>query len=115
MNTPPILIIGYFISIAVLVIAFLVSVKFYFPLLIKEGLVKNGLAKLRRQLLYLGILTITLSGVSIATLTLRFFVPRDSVGYLIVALLVIHSFGFLTIAIIQSRIYRQQYTDKHDD
>lgn len=106
----------YIASIGIHILALIVHGTWVIPLQIKEAGVKNGLKKLRVLFLASGITIMMLSIISILVLSARFFVPEGQwARYYYLALILFHSFGFLTFSIIKRIMYKQQYSDKQKE
>lgn len=103
----------YYGSIFIQLAAFVVCAFFVVPLQIKEARVKNGLAKLRKQLLLVGISIALLSLITAIVLSLRFFISGDIARYISIGIVFFHSIGFLIVSATGYKIYHQQYTDEY--
>lgn len=101
----------YIISIIIHIIAAALTAITVIPLQAKEAMVKNGLAKLRKQLLAKGILSFVVAVVSVGALAGRFLVDNNEhARYLVLVFVVTHSLGLLGKAVIDYQVYHQQYT-----
>lgn len=99
------------LSIIILVIAGIVVAAFVIPLQYKESKVKNGLATLRKHMLIKGLLAETVILLAIFCLIARFIIPNaDILRYLITGMILVFSLGLLGKALIDFKIYHQQYT-----
>jgi D-alanyl-lipoteichoic acid acyltransferase DltB (MBOAT superfamily) len=101
----------YISSIVIHIIALYVTVAYVIPLQIKEAKVKNGLKRLRVQMLASGITLIILSLVSIITLSIPLIINTNITKYATIFLVLIHSIGFLTFSLIKRAMYHSQYSD----
>lgn len=110
-NSTTFLFIAYALSITVYVVSTVIILTFVVPLQIKMAEVKNGLIKLRRQLLIREAINLLFTIITIAFLSLRFSgVNVHIVRYLLGTMVVAQSILILTKAIIDKRIYHQDYT-----
>lgn len=101
----------FFISIVLHILGLIGLVSIVTPLAIREVGVKNGLYKLRKQLLSLIVFLIFLGLASIVALTLRYFISnQDLQRYIITSMILLHSTAYAYITYIIIRIYTQQYT-----
>lgn len=106
--------ITFFLSIIVLIIAAIVAGAFVIPLQVKEAGVKNGLGKLRKQLLLKGSLNFVMILITIVILSLRYFIHDVEVlRYMTTSLVFLFSLSFLTHVIIDYFVYRQNYTPEN--
>lgn len=105
------LFVAYALSIAVYVVSTVMILTFVIPLQIKMAEVKNGLIKLRKQLLVREAINLMFTIITIVFLGLRFSgFDVNIVRYLLGAMVVVQSILILTKAIIDKRIYHQDYT-----
>lgn len=112
-NSLNFLYIVFFISIIMLTIAGFVAAAFVIPLQVKEAGVRNGLAKLRKQLLLKGFLTFGIITVAIIVLSLRYIIHDTNIlRYIITSLIFLYSFFFLVQVYVDYMIYTQQYTEE---
>lgn len=91
---------------------------FVIPLQIREAGVKNGLRKLRVQLLIYGFTIEGLSIVTIIILSSRYFktlVDAQVLRLLILLLVLLHAIAFFGLAIVGWLIYHQQYSDENKE
>lgn len=103
-------------SIFLHTMAGVIVLAFVIPLQVREAGVKNGLASLRRQMLAKGIISLLVVVVSIIVLTIRFL--TDNVEFLRYAygfLIFLHALGILAKAIIDFKVYHQQYTPENKE
>lgn len=105
---------GTALSIALRVLSSIIMLFFFIPLQIKEALVKNGLRRLRIQLLTVGIII---------------FITNILTGYILWAILVtyakerldnieaqlLNAIASVVLSLVLYRIYRFQYSDKSKD
>lgn len=85
---------------------------FIIPLQVKEARVRNGLAKLRIQLLIFGVTVFSLGLLGAIILSTRFFISGSVAIYLTLFMIVLHGLGFLSLSVVGHRMYTQQYTDE---
>lgn len=111
MTSLSVLYVVYFFSIGIFIVAGLLTLAMVIPLQVAESRVKNGLHKLRQQLLAKGVLSEIAVIVSVFALTSRFFITvPDTNRYVITILVLTLALCTLGNSHIDSRIYRQQYT-----
>lgn len=104
----------FFLSIILHLLSAFITAGFVIPLQLKQAGVKNGLAKLRKQMVFLGFADLGTSIVSILALTMRFFISDpDLLRYLITTSIFAHSFGFFLRAYTFYRIYHQEYSEEN--
>lgn len=103
----------YFISIFLYVLTVIVTTAFVIPLQVKQAFVRNGLAILRRQLLFKGVLSLIVALVSILALTSRYFIDGELNRYVIVILILIHSTSTFGKSVIDLIVYHQQYSPEN--
>lgn len=106
------------LSTIMLVASIVIITIFNIPLQIREAKVKNGLAKLRKQLLGFGFTLIVTNVIAlyfIGRSVVRIANYHESIPVNVVTevLLTLFSFSHLILAIIGYFIYHQQYTDEH--
>lgn len=110
-NSLNFLYIVFFLSILIHVLSAVITLSFVIPLQVKEARVKNGLALLRKQLLFKGVLALVIIVVAICVLSLRYFIEDvPTLRYITVSLVLVHSLGILGKVWIDYQIYHQQYT-----
>ena len=106
----------FFISIILHIAAGIITAAFVIPLQLQQVGVKNGLAKLRKQMVVKGFLSLVVIMSSILALTLRYVIHDiDILRYIIVTLILIHSLGALGKSYIDYEIYHQQYTEENKE
>jgi small-conductance mechanosensitive channel len=114
MNSLTFLYIVYFTTIVVDVIAALITAAFVIPLQIKQNNVRNGLSRLRKQMLIKGVLSFAVIAFTIAALTARFFISElETLRYIIVTLILVQALGTLGKSIVDFQIYHTQYTEEN--
>lgn len=97
-------------------IAAVIVISFVIPLQMKEAGVKNGLAFLRKQLLAKGFLAITTIITAVLALTIRNVITDlDLARFLVSGTVLVFSLSILGKAIIDYKVYHQQYTDENKD
>lgn len=101
------------ISIGLLLVTLIIVVTFLLPLQLKEYAVKNGLAKLRKRLVFSGISLMLLCLISIVVLSARFFINGEFARYTISGLIFLYALGFIANALNWLAMYREQYTDEN--
>lgn len=114
-NSLTFLYVVYFISVAIHAFTLFFALAFVIPLQVREARVRNGLVKLRKLMLTGGIIIISLSMISILALTSRYYLDGVIVRYVTVALILLHSLGFLSFTLIQRAIYKSQYSERQKD
>jgi hypothetical protein len=97
---------GYYIAILIRIIAALLIIFQIIPLQFKEAQVKNGLGRLRKQLLIVGF-TLFLTNLLAITLI---HITKDSTSDLPTLIQIINAFALLILAYILYLIYHEQYT-----
>ena len=113
-NSLTFLYIVFFFSIILLISSLVLTLMFIFPLQIKQANVKNGLLKLRKQLLTWGVFTIIITIVSIFSLTMRYLIKDvDILRYMITTMIFLFSLGMFVQSLIFYRIYHQEYTSEN--
>lgn len=106
----------FIIAILLNAIAGVFITAFVIPLQVEQAGVKNGLVKLRKQMLFKGFLSLVVIATVITILVLRLLIPsNDILGYLIGALIVVNSIGILGKSYIDYQIYHQQYSQQSKD
>lgn len=98
------------ISLVVRLIAGFTFLLFIIPLQVKEAGVKNGLRKLRIQLLISGILLFLLNTIGMILLPARYTLSPDQFRVISETLAIFNSFAFLIVAWIKYQIYHTQYS-----
>src|SRR4051794_4762599 len=98
------------ISVLLRLAAVVVLMAFVIPLQIKEAGVKNGLAVLRKQLLFSGILLTFVTGIGTAFLLFRAILDDGWYRIFSNGLSILNSAAFLAVAWIFYQIYHQQYS-----
>lgn len=102
------------LSIFVLIVAAVVAGAFVIPLQMKEAGVKNGLNKLRKQLLLKGFLDFGMIIIAVSTLLMRYVIhDQEVLRYLTVTLVFFFSISFLGHVLIDFLTYRQNYTPEN--
>lgn len=110
-NSLVFLYIVFFISIIFYVTAGFITLALVLPLQFKEAGIRNGLRRLRKQMLAKGALAGIVITASIIGLTSRFFISDvDTFRYIITVMILIHALGTLGKSIIDLLIYHQQYS-----
>jgi len=105
---------GYIVSIILLVIAGVLNPVFVIRLQLKQALVKNGLATLRKQMVGIGVIAEVVIIVALFCLTGRFFIhDPDILRYTITIAILFYSFFVLAIVIIFILIYNQNYSQRN--
>lgn len=105
--------VGFFASILLYFINAAIAIFYVLPLLLKEAGVKNGLVKLRRQMLAEVVLYIAVSVFSIFALTGRFIFGTSEVSrYIIVSMVFLTSISFTAKILIYKEIYNQTFSDE---
>lgn len=101
----------YIFTIGLHLFAGVIVAAFVIPLQTKQAGVKNGLIKLRQQMLIKGLLAFVVITASVIVLSARFFVDdSEALRYAIVTLVLIHGLGVLGKSIIDYQIYHTQYS-----
>lgn len=100
----------YIYAIFFFIISIIVSVSMVLPLVWKQAKVKNGLRKLRYQMLARQMLGVALSITFVFALTSRFFISGDLNRYIIVCMVLLSSLIILCKTLIDFVAYRQQFT-----
>lgn len=115
MNTQPLTYwqVSVVITCILRVITAFIFLKYVIPLQIEEMHVKNGLKKLRYQLLLSGVTLFIINIVGLALTVLRYLSSVMLFSTFSNTLAIINAVGFLIVAYIQYQIYNQQYTDEH--
>ena len=104
----------FVLSIVLYAMSGIIVAGFVIPLQIEQVGVKNGLLKLRKQMLIKGFLNLTLVIASIMALTTRFFInDQFTQRYLIVSMILLHAIGTLIKAFIDLKIYHQNYSPEN--
>lgn len=104
----------FFLSIIILILAGIVAAAFVIPLQVKEVRVRNGLAKLRKQLLFKGALAFGTIAIAIVVLSLRYVInDLVTLRYITVSLVLLYAFVILAQTYIDYVIYRQNYTPEN--
>lgn len=110
--------IGLYLSIVFIALSAIIIIVFNVPLQIREAKVKNGLAKLRIQLLLFGFVLLVTNFVSLfflAELGIRVFNTMIVVNQHMQILLAIYGASHFALACIGYMIYHQQYTSKQKE
>lgn len=111
MNTDTLQLIFY-IAVIMHVAAGILTLACVIPLQLREAGVKNGLRKLRQQLLVKGLLSLAVIVFSIMALTGRSFLPDGLTRFGMITFVMAHAIGILGKAYIDYQIYHQQYTEE---
>lgn len=110
-NSTNFLYVTFFISICLHVAAGIIVAAFIIPLQFKEIRVKNGLVRLRKQMLTKGVLSLVVVVASVLALTSRYFIPDPNISrYIITTMILTHAIGTLAKSYIEYQIYHQQYS-----
>ena len=96
------------INVALRVITAMFFARYLLPLFIKEAKVKNGLKKLRLELLISGTIIFLINTVGLIIIVFNYF--GLSTRVVLEAVTYFNSLGFLVYAIIKFKIYTQRYT-----
>ena len=108
--------IGFYLSIIFLVLSVTVILIFNIPLQLEEARVKNGLAKLRIQLLLFGLVLLITNFITLFLLgrfAIVVFNNMTIVNFTMQFLLLIYGISHLLLACIGYMIYHQQYTPEN--
>lgn len=99
------------VSLSFRAIAAFVILAFVFPLQLREFKVKDGLAKLRKRLLLIGLTVLILDILSMISIFLR--ITADPKTFLDVSLILglINGVGYINLAYQGFKIYHEQYLD----
>jgi len=92
------------ITTAIIFLAFII------PLQWKEANVKNGLKKLRKQLLVSGLIIFHLNIIGLSVVLIKYVTGDSSLQGITEIVTLISSLGFFAIAIIEYQVYHQRYT-----
>lgn len=112
-NSLKFLYIAYFLSIFMNIASAVIMGAVVIPLQYKEAGVQNGLHKLRRWMLIMGFTMFVVLVASILALSGRFiFGVGDDARYVVSTMIIIHSIGFLVIALIHRGIYKGMFTPR---
>lgn len=104
----------YIVSIIILVVAGIIAAAFVIPLQLKEARVKNGLARLRKQMLAKGIFTEIVIIFSLFSLTGRFIIhDTTTLRYTITLVILFFALFILFGVVLDYLIYNQNYTEKN--
>lgn len=115
-NSLSFLYVVFFVSVILHVFAGILTATFIMPLQAKQAGVKNGLAKLRKQMLFKGFLNLTIIIASIFALTLRFVITDvATLRYMLTTMIALHAIGTTAKAIIDFQIYHQQYSPENKE
>lgn len=90
-----------------------IFLKFIIPLQFKETKVKNGLRKLRYQLLITGIILFHINTIGLIIIIIRFLKIDVTTASTVVTYF--NTFGFLFIALVEYQIYHRRYTPKQKE
>lgn len=105
--------VGFFLSVLIYIANFIIALFLVLPLLIKEVSVKNGLIKLRKQMLAEVMLYIVISLLSVILLLGRFIFGASEISrYIIVTLIFITSLASMFKIIIYRKIYHQTFSNE---
>lgn len=99
----------YALSIIFLVGAVLVSALTVLPLVAKQSTRSDQFALLRKWFLQKNQTIIGIGVIAIVALTTRFFLPAEPARVLISLLVLLFSVGYLRFALINRRIWHQDY------
>lgn len=102
--------ISIIIAVVFRLVAAIIFLAFIIPLQIKQVQVKNGLRKLRYELLTTGIVIFLINTVGLGLVAAKFFVSPEVIQRLTDILTILNTAGFLTVAIIQFNVYHHRYT-----
>lgn len=103
--------IGYFVAIFLYIATFVLETSTVLPLQFRQAGVKNGLKKLRDQLLAKGMMTDLVAITSIIALTSRYFIDGELNRIVIVIVILTNAFGTFYKSYLDNRIYNQEYTE----
>jgi len=107
---------AFLTGIVINAVAGVFIVAFVIPLQLKQVEVKNGLIKLRKQMLTKGVLSIIVIIATIAVLATVLIAPDiDILAYFIAGLVLIQAIGILGKSFIDYKIYHQQYSQVSKD
>lgn len=102
----------YILVIFTHVVSALITLAFIIPLQFRQSQVKNGLVRLRKQMLAQGVLSFTIALVSFVALFLR-VIPYDHqlINFAITMFVATHALGLLGKSMIDYDIYHHQYSE----
>ena len=107
-----------YVSMILCLMAAIIVLLFIIPLQVGQAGVKNGLAKLRKQLLAYGLTTLTTTSIAayfLANVSIRLAESGTYASTTSQVLLLVFSISKFLIAYIGHQIYHQQYVLKHED
>lgn len=97
-------------NIVVRIVTAIIFLKFIIPLQFKEAQVKNGLLRLRYELLASGIIMFLVNTVGLSIIIFQYFFPENIVNQFANLVTIFNTLGFLMIALIKYKIYHTKYT-----
>lgn len=103
------------IAILIHIVSAVIAFYYIIPLQAQQVGVKNGLIKLRKQMLRKGILSLIVIIASIFILALRVNPFNWDTPYIITSLIFIHGLGIFGKTIIDYQIYHSQYSPESKD
>lgn len=102
----------YILTIGIHLLAAVIIFTFVIPLQTQQAGVKNGLIKLRKQMLNKGVLSFVVIAAAILVLSARFFIDNAEIlRYSVAFLVLVHGVGILGKSIIDYQIYHSQYSE----
>jgi len=99
------------ISLIMRVVAIMVTFLFIIPLQLKQAHVKNGLSKLRKQLLYMGTLFMALNLFGIIIVFFRLILTPGSYVFFTHFISIANALAFIGLAYFGYKIYHEQYEE----
>lgn len=102
----------FYFAVMLHIVAAILTLAFIIPLQVKEVGVKNGLRKLRKQLLIKGVLSFIVILAAIFALTGRYFLPDGALRSAVIIFVLAHAIGIVGKSYLDYLIYHQQYTPK---
>lgn len=100
-------------NVIIRVITALLFIAYLMPLLIREATVKNGLKKLRFELLFTGSLIFIVNTSGLWIIFHRYFIGTARLEEITNIITVINTFGFLLYAITMLNVYTHKYTPEN--
>lgn len=104
----------FLLSIGIYLAALAITAGFIMPLQLKLSGVKNGLIKLRKQMLLEGWLDVATATLWVITLTVRYIIPDQNIlRYILVSMIFVQAVVLVARQINKAKIYKQDYTPKN--
>lgn len=104
-----------FVNVFFRVITAIIFIAYILPLMIREAGVKNGLKKLRIELLVSGFIIFFVNTAGLSIIVWRYLYGNEGLQSFTDIIALANTFGFLVIAVLKYTIYHQRYTPEQKE